>query len=107
MLGHENSQIDKRILFGFEIYIHEKGQFWPKPGMCKIGQSDKIEMELNEEMEIAFSQREISNLYNSDRKCNEDTNFSITKCLENYIKRKTNCQVDWCTDGQDDKSCIS
>ena len=31
-----------------------------------------------------------------------DTNFSIKKCLQDYIKRKTNCHVDWFTDGQDD-----
>ena len=27
MLGHENSEANKRMMFGFEIFIHEKDQF--------------------------------------------------------------------------------
>ena len=38
----------------FEVYIHEKGQFWQRPDMHKIGQPDRIELDPRTEMEVSF-----------------------------------------------------
>ena len=30
MLGNKELQLEVGMLFEFDIYIHEKGQFWPR-----------------------------------------------------------------------------
>ena len=67
--------------------------------MPKIGQADGNEIELIVAMEVAFSKQEISSLLKANTRYIIDTSFSITMCLQEKIKRKTNCQVDWFTDG--------
>ena len=103
MLGNKESDIvDDRMLFGFEVYIHEKGQFWQRSDMHKVGQPDKIVLELDTEMEVSFSQHQKTVRPRTDRKCEEDSSYSFTSCLNSFIKSKTNCRVNWFDDEKDD-----
>ena len=102
LLGYRNMKSDSKMMLGYDIYIHEKGQFWPRSDMQKIGQPDKIEIELNVEMEVSFSQGKIINLHD-DESCTEVENYSFTKCLQNYLENKTNCYIEWFTDNLDEK----
>ena len=38
LLGHLKENADSTYFIGYQIYLHEKGQFWPRPGMEMIGQ---------------------------------------------------------------------
>ena len=102
LLGHRDIKINNKMLLGYEIYIHEEGQFWPKPNMHKLGQPDKMDVEVNVEMEVAFSQKKIVNL-EIDKTCIEDVNYSFTKCVQDYLEKITDCYIDWFTDNTKEK----
>ena len=101
MLGNKN--IYQEGLIGFDIYIHEKGQFWIRPGLEKIGQPEKIRVGLDQELEVGFTQLQKSNLNLEERKCNKDIRYNITDCIKTYLKRRTNCDIDWFTAGNYNK----
>ena len=101
MLGNEKN--DRKGLIGFDIYFHEKGQFWPRSGLKKIGQPEKMNLKLDQELDVGFTQLRKSNLNLKERKCNKDTRHSVTDCIKMYLKRKTNCNVDWFNDEHEDK----
>ena len=90
----------------YDIFLHEKGQFWPRSDMFTFGQSNAINLDENIEMEIIFSVKEIFNMNRANRPCEQSPNYSFTKCLQKFAKSETNCQVDLNEFDQDqDQNC--
>ena len=77
-----------------DIFLHEKGQFWPRRDMEIFGLSNPVLVKPNEEVEIRFSITKISNLKQKDNICKQG-DFSLTKCLFDYAKSKTKCDLDF------------
>ena len=82
------------IHFNYDIFLHEKGQFWPRRDMEIFGLSNAVQVRPNEEVEITFSIIKISNLKQKDNICIEG-DYSLTECLFNYVKSKTKCYLDF------------
>ena len=90
----------------YEIFLHETGQFWPRSDMFTFGQSPAINLDENTEMEIIFSVKEIINMNRENRPCEQNPNYSFTKCLHHFAQSETNCRVDLNQFDQDqDQNC--
>ena len=50
----------------YDIFIHDKGQFWPRLNMLSFGQTDAVTIDKDEEIDISFSIKEISNMNTED-----------------------------------------
>ena len=106
LLGNRNTQTDSEELFiGFVIYLHEKGQFWPRHGMDMIGQSNAITLEKYQETVGHFSMTEVENINKPDNPCTEVTDYSFTACLYDYVQTVTNCTIDWSNGTTDPSLC--
>ena len=78
----------------WDVFIHEKGQFWPRPGLISFGQSEVVTVESQEELEITFAVRKVENLKRPGRTCVEEEQ-SLTLCLKNYIRSQLSCEIHW------------
>ena len=82
-----------------DIFIHQKGQFWPRSDMISFGQPDPVTVSafiLNlDELELFFSVKEIHKISTEENPCKEDTEYSLTTCLREYALRKSKCQIDF------------
>ena len=88
-------QVMSQDLRGFVIYLHEKGQFWPRPGLeDSIGQSKGIKLERLNELIGQFEFAKFDVL-NRDEYCTEAENYSFTDCIHAYIERETSCKINW------------
>ena len=76
-----------KYLKGFVVYLHEKGQFWPRPDMNIIGQSKPITIRGRKEIVGQFSITKIEMI--------SQPRYSFTKCLNNYIQKQTGCKMEW------------
>ena len=79
----------------YDIFLHEKGQFWPRSDMISFGQPDPISLYNNSEMQIIFSVKAVEKLSTEDKPCIEDPEYSFTKCLQNFLVKKSNCDVNF------------
>ena len=55
----------------YDIFLHEKGQFWPRLDMVKYGIQEPIKVLPGDEVEIKFSKKTIKNLKTDKRDCKE------------------------------------
>ena len=56
-LGHENFQSNPYL--SFNVYLHEKGQFWPRSDLEMV---THMEIQKNQEKEIAFQIQKLSKM---------------------------------------------
>ena len=89
------SNKDNPDLVSFSIYLHEKGQFWPRSDITGVGQSDEIKLNKNVELEGSYSVTKFEVLNLKDYPCNEDNNFSLTKCLDDFVAKESGCSFNW------------
>ena len=73
----------------YDIFIHEKGQFWPRSDMNSYGQTDVVTVSPHTELELELSVKKIENLKKDHTHCIEDENYSLTQCLKEYVFTKT------------------
>ena len=78
----------------FYVYLHEKGQFWPRPGMNYLGQSEGIKIERGIEISGQFEMKKMEMIDRKDY-CTGSREYSFTKCIQDFISRKTNCRINW------------
>ena len=78
----------------YDVFIHEKGQFWPRSDMFSYGQPNKISVKNSTEIEIVFSSKIAERMRTLDNPCVEDNSYSLTRCIHEYTRRRTNCQFD-------------
>ena len=90
----------------YDIFIHERGQFWPRSDMFSFGQSEPVALLAGRELEIVFEIKEVTHLNREHRRCMEDKDYSFTKCLQQYASDKSDCHVDFfVTNGQQEEHC--
>ena len=77
-----------------DVYIHQKGQFWPRSDMISFGQPERITIK-RDELELFFSIKEVNSINRFDNQCIEDENYSFTNCLQQYASKKSNCSVNF------------
>ena len=77
-----------------EIFIHQKGQFWPRSDMMSFGQPERVTIE-KEDLELSFSLKEVNTLNSIDNPCTEDDDYSFTDCLQQYASKKSNCSINF------------
>ena len=101
----ENSEIDfsKRIFFmiprnlnhyqDYDIFLHERGQFWPRSDMISYGQQESVTITNNTELQISFSIKKVKKISTEERPCVMDEEYSFTTCLQEYVIKQTNCSL--------------
>ena len=80
---------------GFKIYLHEKGEFWPGMEMENIGQTKPIYVPTKTEVRGTFKVVQKINLDKESDHCMEDTGYSYTKCMKDYVATTSGCHLDW------------
>ena len=112
------SVYDDYQFIGFNLFFHEKGQFWPKnifkpikkffinPNKLKTYsffiQKDQKVMLLNSQI---FS-IDYFKIKDETTDCIEDSRYSFTDCLNNFIAEEVGCNLHWFTQEKFDK-CVS
>ena len=89
----------------YDIFLHEKGQFWPRSDMITFGQPDPLTLFNNSELQIVFSLKVTEKLSTDAKPCVLDPNYSFSKCLQDYVTRKTNCNVDFLAKYEQNSTC--
>ena len=102
--------IKKGVFDSYNIYLHEKGQFWPNSDFQQLGQSGKIVLEENKELAGKFTINILSKINQKGKECEEDENYKFTDCVNNFIASEVGCKVDWVSkttlsDQSDMKNC--
>ena len=95
--GHQESVLPPV----YEIYIHQKGQFWPRSDMTSFGQPDHVIVQ-DEELELSFSVKEINTISKTNNPCILDEEYSFTDCLNKYAIKTSNCSLNFFGENQDD-----
>ena len=94
-------------LSAYDIFLHENGQFWPRSDMFSIGQPEPVKVDLNSDVEITFTIKEITNINTPSRPCIERDDYSFTKCVQKFAIEKTNCNIDYFAVGEDQEGSCS
>ena len=81
------------LFVGFEVYLHEKGQFWPRGDMQIIGQTDAIKIDKFQEIVGHFSIKRIE-MIAKEGLCTDTLDYSVTKCLNDYVLDTLDCKMD-------------
>ena len=108
--GKVNLSYDEDYTKGFNIYLHEKGQFWPGLEMDRIGQK-KIQIPINAELWGTFTSMHKISLDKKSDPCMSDPGYSYTMCIKDYVTSKAGCHLDWADNNgynnRDSETCIS
>ena len=94
-LGDVRTRVKESNINSFIVYIHEKGQFWPRPGMAFIGQSEPIILNLNSEVDATFSIQKRKTLNTPERSCTDVPGYSFTRCLRDFVEKSSGCKICW------------
>ena len=89
-LGHKDK--DNNDLTQHQIYLHERGQFWPNDNIPSLY---RRKQRLDIATQIYFQTIRYENIRNEDYVCTEDNTFSMTQCLHHYVVSQTGCAIDW------------
>ena len=76
----------------YDVFIHEKGQFWPRSNMFSYGQPNKVTVKDWSEIEIVFSSKVSEKMNTKENPCVEDNSYSFTQCIREFTRNKTNCK---------------
>ena len=89
MIAKNPNYIDQN----YKIFIHERGQFWPRYDMMSFGQPDPLMLSPNKELEIFFSINQITRFSKRGGECVEEMDYSFTQCLHNYARSASKCHI--------------
>ena len=89
----------------YDIFLHEKGQFWPRTNMMSFGQPDSIQLKRGKELQIVFKIKEVTKLNSKENPCIDNEEYSFTKCLQDFAVRKSNCSISIMKTGQENEVC--
>ena len=92
--GDEASSNNEDFTYGFTIYLHERGQFWPGVDMTRLGQTESIYLKTKTRLEGKFQLVERRVLNTPARPCQEDQNYSFTRCLLEFVAARAGCHLD-------------
>ena len=94
-LGDKDSGPQKDFTYGYKIYLHERGQFWPSADMLRLGQTEAVNLKTRTLLEGEFQLVERRILNTPTRPCEEDERFSFTECMMEFLARRVGCHLDW------------
>ena len=66
----------------YDIFIHEKNQFWPRSDMQSFGQPKAVTIKQNDEVEISFKIKHIHRRRTNINKCSKV--ILISNALSNF-----------------------
>ena len=95
LLGDREKIFAPMRFLGFNIYLHDKGQFWPGLEMGRIGLSDQMFLPKNIEWEGSFQVRRKTLINKKDNPCSEDPNYSFRDCILTWVAKDAGCHLDW------------
>ena len=82
--------------YGYKIYLHERGQFWPGGDMAGLGQTESIYLNINTLSLGQFQLVRRRTLQSGVRPCQEgEENYSFTRCLFQFLAERVGCHLDW------------
>ena len=87
--GFANQTYAKDHTKGFQIFLHEKGQFWPGLEMERIGQTKSIYIPTKTEVWGTFTATQKINLATQSAPCVMDPSYSYTQCIFKYVDNLT------------------
>ena len=89
-----DNYVDDGVM-GYDVYLHEKDQFWPGLETDQVGNAKPILLLDGEELKRSFVLNEKSNLNKPTTPCVSDPNYSYRKCMFAYIATMSGCHLDW------------
>ena len=81
--------------YGYKIYLHERNQFWPGADMFRLGQTQRIYLNIKTLLVGDFKLVKRRTLNTAVRPCVEDHSFSFTSCMMEFVARRIGCHLDW------------
>ena len=94
-LGQPTSSLSTDYTRGFDIYLHERNQFWPGWDMESIGQTKTIGLDLKNEVRGTFFMTQMKKLPKPEEPCEEGEEYSLTECLMEFVASSAGCFLDW------------
>ena len=79
--------------FGYKIFLHERGQFWPGVDMTGLGQTDSIYLKTKTLTAGNFQLVERRVLNTPARPCQEAESYSFTRCLLEFVAERVGCHL--------------
>ena len=81
--------------YGYKIYLHERNQFWPGADMFRLGQTQRIYLNIKTLLRGNFKLVKRRTLNTAARPCVEDNSFSFTSCMMEFVARRIGCHLGW------------
>ena len=94
-LGDEESDILSDYTFGYKIFLHERGQFWPSVDMARLGQTERIYVKTKTRTTGNFHLVQRKVLNTPARPCEEAESYSFTRCVLEFVAGRVGCHLDW------------
>ena len=94
MSGEEDSDNNKDCTFGYKIYLHERGQFWPGVDMARLGQTESIYLKTKTRIDGKFRLLQRKVLNTPARPCEEAESYSFTRCVLEFVAGRVGCHLD-------------
>ena len=91
---------------GFEIYLHEKDQFWPGMEMEHIGQTKSLYIPTKTEVWGSFTAVRKINIAKKSAPCVKDPGYSYTRCMLTHLATTAGCHLDWVTPAAGQPPCL-
>jgi hypothetical protein len=94
ILGHWSMPhlIESHNFKYFNLFIHEKDQFWPKADM---DQQEHFIIKPNKSVVLSFKPKLELKLMNDEYKCVDEEAYSLTKCIVHFIIHKVGCSLNF------------
>ena len=83
LIGNKNYS---NSVTSFDIYLHDRGQFWPRAGL----EVTKLSLSKGVEVEGSFGVSHVQPL-GMEGACSTSTTYSLTSCLSSYVHQTTGC----------------
>ena len=89
------SSNNKDLTYGYKIFLHERGQFWPGVDMTRLGQTESINLKIQTRMDGNFHLVQRKVLNTPARPCEEAESYSFTRCVLEFVASRVGCHLDW------------
>ena len=87
--------MEKQRFKGFNIYLHDRGQFWPGLEMGRIGMSTALYLKKNMEWSGSFIMNQKTLINKESIKCEDDPDYSFQQCVFSWVSQTAGCHLDW------------
>ena len=83
--------------YGYKIFLHERGQFWPGGDMSRLGQTESLYLNTRTLALAQFHLIRRRTLQSGVEPCQEEEeeSYSFTRCLLQFVAGRVGCHLDW------------